>query len=128
MGIFDNIVRGASTQFGREFGRAGANRVLKGSNYYSVKNGVSPSNTSSNPSGLSYPESYFVVIFIGWFIMPLLSIIPILNVFMLLFDIVAILDDEENSSKWKKITWGITLVLKLPLTIFSYILIYGVIF
>jgi TM2 domain-containing membrane protein YozV len=38
MNIFNDIIRGASTQFGREFGRAGANAVLKGKNYYSVQN------------------------------------------------------------------------------------------
>ena len=37
MSIIRNIVRGASTQFGREFGRAGANAVLKGSNHYTLK-------------------------------------------------------------------------------------------
>ena len=38
MNILNNIVRGASTQFGREFGRAGANAILKGKNYYTVNN------------------------------------------------------------------------------------------
>ena len=38
MNIFNDIIRGASTQFGREFGRAGANVILKGKNYYSVNN------------------------------------------------------------------------------------------
>jgi TM2 domain-containing membrane protein YozV len=37
MSIFKNIVRGASTQFGREFGRAGANIILKGKNAYHIK-------------------------------------------------------------------------------------------
>ena len=37
MNILNDIVRGASTQFGREFGRAGANMILKGKNYYNVK-------------------------------------------------------------------------------------------
>ena len=32
------IIKGAASQFGREFGRAGANKILKGSNYYGVKN------------------------------------------------------------------------------------------
>ena len=32
MNILKDVVRGASTQFGREFGRAGANVILKGSN------------------------------------------------------------------------------------------------
>jgi len=38
MNIFNEVVRGAAQQFGREFGRAGANAVLKGKNYYAVKN------------------------------------------------------------------------------------------
>lgn len=38
MGIFDNMVRGASSQFGREFGRAGANSILKGANSYTINN------------------------------------------------------------------------------------------
>ena len=37
MNILNEIVKGASQQFGREFGRAGANAILKGKNYYSVK-------------------------------------------------------------------------------------------
>lgn len=37
MNILNDIVRGASTQFGREFGRAGANAILKGKNYYNIK-------------------------------------------------------------------------------------------
>lgn len=36
MNIFNDIVRGASRQFGREFGRAGANVILKGANSYTV--------------------------------------------------------------------------------------------
>ena len=38
MNIFNEVVRGAAQQFGREFGRAGANALLKGKNYYAVKN------------------------------------------------------------------------------------------
>lgn len=38
MNILNEIVKGASQQFGREFGRAGANAILKGKNYYAVKN------------------------------------------------------------------------------------------
>ena len=37
MNILNEIVKGASQQFGRELGRAGANAILKGKNYYSVK-------------------------------------------------------------------------------------------
>lgn len=36
MNILNNIVRGATTQFGREFGRAGANLILKGANSYTI--------------------------------------------------------------------------------------------
>lgn len=38
MNVFNEVIRGAAQQFGREFGRAGANAVLKGKNYYAVKN------------------------------------------------------------------------------------------
>lgn len=37
MNILNDVVSGAARQFGREFGRAGANSILKGSNYYEVK-------------------------------------------------------------------------------------------
>ena len=37
MNILEDAVRGASSQFGREFGRAGANAILKGANSYTVK-------------------------------------------------------------------------------------------
>ena len=37
MNILNEVVKGASRQFGREFGRAGANAILKGKNYYTVK-------------------------------------------------------------------------------------------
>jgi TM2 domain-containing membrane protein YozV len=37
MNILNEVVKGASQQFGREFGRAGANAILKGKNYYAVK-------------------------------------------------------------------------------------------
>lgn len=37
MGIFNNIVNGASSQFGREFGRAAANSILKGKNSYTIE-------------------------------------------------------------------------------------------
>lgn len=36
MGILENVINGATSQFGREFGRAGANIILKGKNNYSV--------------------------------------------------------------------------------------------
>tara|TARA_B110000208_G_C11733961_1_gene417440 strand:- start:52 stop:783 length:732 start_codon:yes stop_codon:yes gene_type:complete len=37
MNILNDIVSGASRQFGREFGRAGANVILKGANSYTVR-------------------------------------------------------------------------------------------
>ncbi len=37
MNILNDIVSGASRQFGREFGRAGANAILKGANSYTVQ-------------------------------------------------------------------------------------------
>lgn len=37
MNILNDVVSGAARQFGREFGRAGANSILKGANYYAVK-------------------------------------------------------------------------------------------
>lgn len=37
MNILNDVVSGAARQFGREFGRAGANSILKGTNYYAVK-------------------------------------------------------------------------------------------
>ncbi|MFV0290168.1 MAG: hypothetical protein ACK5IJ_04610, partial [Mangrovibacterium sp.] len=37
MSILNNIVKGAANQFGREFGRAGANSILKGKNAYVIK-------------------------------------------------------------------------------------------
>ena len=37
MNILNDIVSGASRQFGREFGRAGANVILKGTNSYTVR-------------------------------------------------------------------------------------------
>lgn len=38
MNILKTIVNSAASQFGREFGRAGANKILKGSNSYTVVN------------------------------------------------------------------------------------------
>jgi hypothetical protein len=37
MNILNDLVGGAISQFGREFGRAGANLVLKGANSYTIK-------------------------------------------------------------------------------------------
>lgn len=37
MNILNDVVSGAARQFGREFGRAGANSILKGANSYSIK-------------------------------------------------------------------------------------------
>jgi TM2 domain-containing membrane protein YozV len=36
MKLFNNVVKGASSQFGREFGRAAANKILKGANSYNI--------------------------------------------------------------------------------------------
>lgn len=36
MSILENVINGATSQFGREFGRAGANIILKGSNSYKI--------------------------------------------------------------------------------------------
>jgi TM2 domain-containing membrane protein YozV len=54
MNIFNDIIRGASTQFGREFGRAGANAILKGKNYYTV-------NSSSDYSGRIKPSDSIII-------------------------------------------------------------------
>ena len=37
MNILNDVVSGAARQFGREFGRAGANSILKGANSYTIK-------------------------------------------------------------------------------------------
>lgn len=37
MNILNDVISGAARQFGREFGRAGANSILKGANFYKVK-------------------------------------------------------------------------------------------
>jgi TM2 domain-containing membrane protein YozV len=49
MNILNDIVSGASRQFGREFGRAGANAILKGGNSYTVR-GVSDYSGRIKPS------------------------------------------------------------------------------
>jgi hypothetical protein len=49
MNILNDVVSGAARQFGREFGRAGANSILKGANYYAVK-GVSDYSGRIKPS------------------------------------------------------------------------------
>ncbi|WP_088324418.1 hypothetical protein [Polaribacter tangerinus] len=54
MNILNDIVSGAARQFGREFGRAGANSILKGANYYAV-------NEVSNYSGRIKPSDSEVV-------------------------------------------------------------------
>ena len=36
--MIKQILKGAANQFGREFGRAGANQILKGSNSYNITN------------------------------------------------------------------------------------------
>ena len=54
MNIFNEVVRGAARQFSREFGRAGANAVLKGKNYYSIQ-------TGSNYTGRIKPSDSLVI-------------------------------------------------------------------
>ena len=49
MNILNDIVSGASRQFGREFGRAGANVILKGSNSYTIR-GISDYSGRIKPS------------------------------------------------------------------------------
>tara|TARA_R110002050_G_C8899563_1_gene510031 strand:- start:47 stop:778 length:732 start_codon:yes stop_codon:yes gene_type:complete len=49
MNILNDIVSGASRQFGREFGRAGANTILKGANSYTVR-GISDYSGRIKPS------------------------------------------------------------------------------
>lgn len=49
MNILNDIVSGASRQFGREFGRAGANAILKGANSYTVQ-GISDYSGRVKPS------------------------------------------------------------------------------
>lgn len=46
--MLNKIVSGAASQFGREFGRAGANRILKGANSYTINNKSHKSSQSSN--------------------------------------------------------------------------------
>jgi TM2 domain-containing membrane protein YozV len=52
MNILNDIIRGASRQFGREFGRAGANLILKGANSYTVQ-GISDYSGRIKPSDSS---------------------------------------------------------------------------
>ena len=49
MNILNDVVSGAARQFGREFGRAGANSILKGANSYTVK-GISDYSGRIKPS------------------------------------------------------------------------------
>ena len=49
MNILNDIVSGASRQFGREFGRAGANVILKGANSYTI-HGISDYSGRIKPS------------------------------------------------------------------------------
>ena len=52
MNILNDVVSGASRQFGREFGRAGANAILKGANSYTIK-GISDYSGRIKPSDSS---------------------------------------------------------------------------
>ena len=49
MNILNDVVSGAARQFGREFGRAGANSILKGANSYTLK-GISDYTGRIKPS------------------------------------------------------------------------------
>lgn len=49
MNILNDVVSGAARQFGREFGRAGANTILKGANSYTIK-GISDYSGRIKPS------------------------------------------------------------------------------
>jgi hypothetical protein len=49
MNILNDVVSGAARQFGREFGRAGANSILKGANSYTIK-GISDYSGRIKPS------------------------------------------------------------------------------
>ena len=51
MNILNEVVKGASRQFGREFGLAGANAILKGKNYYTVQ---------GNSDFLKYKRNEFI--------------------------------------------------------------------
>ena len=52
MNILNDVVSGAARQFGREFGRAGANSILKGANSYTVR-GISDYSGRIKPSDSS---------------------------------------------------------------------------
>jgi TM2 domain-containing membrane protein YozV len=49
MNILNDVVSGAARQFGREFGRAGANSILKGANSYTIR-GISDYSGRVKPS------------------------------------------------------------------------------
>ena len=52
MNILNDVVSGAARQFGREFGRAGANSILKGANSYTIR-GISDYSGRIKPSDSS---------------------------------------------------------------------------
>lgn len=56
MNILNDIVNGATSQFGREFGRAGANVILKGANSYTIS-GASDYSGRIKPSDSSIIKS-----------------------------------------------------------------------
>lgn len=60
MNILNDVVSGAARQFGREFGRAGANSILKGANYYAVK-GASDYSGRIKPSDSDVVKSIKVI-------------------------------------------------------------------
>jgi phosphosulfolactate synthase (CoM biosynthesis protein A) len=49
MNILNDVISGAARQFGREFGRAGANSILKGANSYTIR-GISDYSGRIKPS------------------------------------------------------------------------------
>ena len=62
MNILNDIVSGASRQFGREFGRAGANAILKGANSYTV-HGISDYSGRIKPSDSQIIKTMEILIF-----------------------------------------------------------------
>ena len=52
MGLLDTVINGAASQFGREFGRAGANIILNGKNSYSVNDNRYEGRASQNDNSI----------------------------------------------------------------------------
>lgn len=62
--IFDTIIKGAARQFGAEFGRAGANSILKGRNAISTRRVSTPVEQATS-SKMSWPKAILIG-FLGW--------------------------------------------------------------